>query len=955
MRSGLLRRIPRDLKKSWARYLALMVLIIASMYIVVSVVGMTEVTIQGTAKKIEENKIQDGQFQTFEKLTGEQVKEINDMGIIIEEIFYVDTSHGANTIRIGKIRKDIDLIDLDEGTLPVKDDEIVLMNLYCDRNGLSLGDQIVIAEKTFTISGIGSVPDYNLPLKNMSDMTSDPSRFGVGFVNSDSYDQIVNSDNAGSEIYVYAYSLCGASATELKDKLKTFDYDYEMSDNVYLKEIIDKKLQDKYDFEEGLDELEDGIDEMTDGAKDLYDGASDLHDGVSEIKDNMPDLVDGADELVDGAYALYDGVTDYTSAVDSAAEGASEVAAGAVVIADAVPPLAEGIDDLADGLDEISGNSSSLNSGAYDLYDGADELADGVSELSDGVDELYDGSEELLDGTAELCDGVEELSDGYKEFKDSTEEFLEDAFEVDISLLEEFTENKDNPRIASDAASDVMIKKSIGLFAGAVILALIAYVISVFTGNQIREESSVIGTLFALGIRKGEIAFHYIILPVFLTFIAGLIGMLLGFSKYGVEFQMQDIYEYYSVPVFESIRPLYLIIYCCAVPPVIAAAVNYLVINGKLSSTALALMRNEDKQRINGKERTVREKKNFLDDFKSRQIRRESRSVAAVVVGMVISLVLLLMGVSCYVLCNNVKQHNIRDASCEYTYVLKYSPEEVPAGAEECYAKSLKHTYLDYTLDVTLYGIVDNSSFFDARPSKCENKVIIGNGVATKYSLGKGDMLILTDSSEDRNYAFEIEDVVDYSIGLTVFMNIDSARELFGAEDDEYNVLFSHDKLDIEEGRVMSVTTSDEIIETAGIFVDQMMSLVIIMISISVLIFVTVMYLMINVMIRRASLSIALVKIFGYRSGELRRIFMDGNFIAVALSALVGIPLCKIFVDRIYPVFIANTAMENDITYPWWLWIFLFAAVMIVYFLISTMLMGKIKRIEPAEILKNRE
>ena len=298
MRSGLLRRIPRDLKKSWARYLALMVLIIASMYIVVSVVGMTEVTIQGTAKKIEENRIQDGQFQTFERLTAEQVKEISDMGIITEELFYVDVSHGANTIRIGKVRKDIDLIDLDEGTLPVKDDEIVLMNLYCDRNGLGLRDQIVIADKTFTISGIGSVPDYNLPLKNMSDMTSDPNRFGVGFVSDESYEQIVNSDKAGSGVYVYAYRLCGASASELKDKLKTFDYDYEMSDNVYLKEIIDKKLEDKYDFEDGLDELGDGIDELTDGANDLHDGASELHNGVSEIKDNMPDLVDGLENLL---------------------------------------------------------------------------------------------------------------------------------------------------------------------------------------------------------------------------------------------------------------------------------------------------------------------------------------------------------------------------------------------------------------------------------------------------------------------------------------------------------------------------------------------------------------------------------------------------------------------------------------------------------------------------------
>ena len=47
--------------------------------------------------------------------------------------------------------------------------------------------------------------------------------------------------------------------------------------------------------------------------------------------------------------------------------------------------------------------------------------------------------------------------------------------------------------------------------------------------------------------------------------------------------------------------------------------------------------------------------------------------------------------------------------------------------------------------------------------------------------------------------------------------------------------------------------------------------------------------------------------------------------------------------------------MENDITYPWWLWIVLFVVVMTVYYLISQILLGKIKRIEPSQILKNRE
>ena len=769
MGNGLMRRIPRDLKRYWGRYLALMILIIASMYIVVSVVGMTEITIQGTERKIKENKIQDGQFKTFEKLSADQEKEIEKTGVELERLFYVDVVFGEKTLRIGKIRNNIDLIDLDEGRLPESKDEIVLMNLYCKRNDLNIGETIELLGDTYKICGIGSVPDYNLPLKNMSDMTSDPNRFGVGFLSEEGYNEIISSELAGTECYVYAFRLNNTDAADLKEKLKSFEYDYTDLDNIYLKEMID---------------------------------------------------------------------------------------------------------------------------GAYN---------------------------------------------------------------VNLSLLEEFTENKDNPRIASDAASDVMIKKSMGLFAGAVILALIAYVISVFTGNQIREESSVIGTLFALGIRKSEIAVHYIILPVMITFIAGMIGMVLGFSSIGVEFQMKDIYDYYSVPVFESIRPLYLILYCCVVPPLIAAIVNFLVINGKLSSTALALMRNEDKQRFKDINRRSKEKKDFLKDFKSRQIRRERRSLAAVVVGMVISLILLLLGISCFVLCDNVKQHNIRDASCEYTYILKYPMSDIPEGAEECYARTLKYTYLDYTLDVNLYGIKENSSFFYARPTDNMNKVVIGNGVATKYGLTKGDILVLTDSSEDRYYAFEIEDVTDYSIGLTVFMNIDSARELFGAGEEDYNVLFSDRKLDIDEGRVVSVTTRGEIVDTAGIFVDQMMSLVVIMISISVLIFVTVMYLMINVMIQRASTSISLVKVFGYRSGELRKVFMDGNLVVVSVCALIGIPLCKIFVDKIYPLFIANTAMENDLTYPWWLWIVIYAGVMIVYMLISTLLMGKIKRIEPAEILKNRE
>ncbi|MDF2869942.1 MAG: putative permease [Anaerocolumna sp.] len=43
-----------------------------------------------------------------------------------------------------------------------------------------------------------------------------------------------------------------------------------------------------------------------------------------------------------------------------------------------------------------------------------------------------------------------------------------------------------------------------------------------------------IGALYALGAKKKDLMLHYLSLPVVVTLLAGIIGTLLGFSKYGV-------------------------------------------------------------------------------------------------------------------------------------------------------------------------------------------------------------------------------------------------------------------------------------------------------------------------------------------------------------------------------------------------------------------------------------
>ena len=94
MNKVLNKRILRDLKANFARYLALLLMIIAGMFIIIAVVGAAETIITGTNELVIENKVEDGQFSVFLPLTAEQEKKLTDSGATIERMFSADMKTG---------------------------------------------------------------------------------------------------------------------------------------------------------------------------------------------------------------------------------------------------------------------------------------------------------------------------------------------------------------------------------------------------------------------------------------------------------------------------------------------------------------------------------------------------------------------------------------------------------------------------------------------------------------------------------------------------------------------------------------------------------------------------------------------------------------------------------------------------------------------------------------------
>ncbi len=607
---------------------------------------------------------------------------------------------------------------------------------------------------------------------------------------------------------------------------------------------------------------------------------------------------------------------------------------------------------LLEMLEEKLQKKKDIQNGISDLKNGSESLRDGLSELDKNGGAVSQFAPEYAIGVTAAYNGSVKLADGISELQKETDKLLDEIFEIDIDNLTEFIEAENNPRIKG-CAGDVIMNKNIGMLVGIILIALLAYVISVFVIHQIQRESSVIGALYALGAKKNDLIRHYVLLPTLISFLGGAAGTAIGFTDFAMNSITGDSYSYYSLPIFETVYPVYLLIYGIVMPTVISAIVNTLVINKKLSQTALSLIKNEQKTNM------VREmdlgNTGFIRRFQIRQLTREARTNLTVIAGMLFSLFIVMIGVDCYVMCNNYKTDSMADTEFEYMYTLKYPEKTVPENAEACYMESLSKTDRGYTLDVNIIGIDSDNKYYNAKPEKGKNKVVISSAAAQKYGLKKGGKLILTDSASDTDYAFTITDTADYAVNLAVFMDIDSMRELFGADDDYYNVLLSDKALDIDSGRIYAVTTRSDIERSASVFTDLMMPMVVMMTSVSAIIFFVVIFLMMNVMIDRAAFGISLVKIFGFRTSEIRRLYLNGNTAVVAIGAVTCIPVAKVLTDKLYPGFIANVACGMNIAFPWYLYAGLFCAVMAVYFIVNAVLVNKLKKISPAEALKNRE
>lgn len=430
-----------------------------------------------------------------------------------------------------------------------------------------------------------------------------------------------------------------------------------------------------------------------------------------------------------------------------------------------------------------------------------------------------------------------------------------------------------------------------------IIIVIMAFIFGVTVMNTIDNEASEIGTLRAMGYTRGEMVRHYMMLPVIVTLVAGIIGNILGYSMFkGVVVDMY--YGSYSLPAYKTIWNADAFILTTVVPCVLMFVINLIILNGKLKLSPLKFLRHDLKARKSKRAVKLPDFK-FKTRFRLRILLQNKANYIIMFIAVIFANLLLVFGFVMTPILDNYGDI-VKEMFCKYQYVLKQSVETENESAEKYCAGSLKLKGKDD--EINIYGVDRNSKYVkDMKLDTSGNEVYVSHGIMEKYGYEPGDKIVLKDKYSGDEYAMTIKGKYTYSASMAVFMSREQYNKIFDKDSDYFNGYFSDEKLeDIDENNVATTITLQDMTKVVRQLKKSMGSMMPLFSAFAMIMAALMFYLLSKIVIEKNASSISMVKILGYNSKEIGGFYVASTTIAALAFIIISIPACELFMRGIY-------------------------------------------------------
>lgn len=528
--------------------------------------------------------------------------------------------------------------------------------------------------------------------------------------------------------------------------------------------------------------------------------------------------------------------------------------------------------------------------------------------------------------------------------------------------LKDYVPSYGNPAI-NFATDDMGSDMSMGGVILDILIIIIAFIFGVTISNTISKESSTIGTLRASGYTRGELVRHYLSMPVIVTFLAAIVGNILGYTVFK-NVVVGMYYNSYSLPTYETVWNPDAFVKTTVVPIILMFVVNLIVIMRMLRHTPLQFLRHDLKKSKRKKAIRLPHWK-FMSRFRVRIMFQNISNYLILFVGICFIMVMLAMAVGMPDTLTYYQKHASNLMFTKYQYVLKtYQNADGSIvttdnkDAENFAMKSLVKRSDALDEEISTYGVVDDSQYIKISDLESleKNEVYISDSYADKYGIVIGDTIKLEEKYTDDSYNFKVCGIYDKCQSIAVFMPIDQYREVFDLDDEAFSGFFSDAKItDIDSDMIASTITKRDITKMCDQLDHSMGSYMQYFQVLCILLSMAMIYLLTKLIIEKNENAISMTKILGYENREIASLYLLSTTIVMIVIDVLTVAV---------GVWVMNFAWKEILmTYSGWFsfhmetisYVKMFAFVLIGYVMVMLLDFQRIKKIPMDQALKNVE
>lgn len=905
MHNPLNKRFKRDLRSDAGKYVAIFLFIVffigaASGFMVAD----NSVFAQFKTADVEYN-VEDGHLAFNVKPSADVLSKIesqNDLKLYDLNYKEETIKHGK-TLRIYKVRNELNKECLMSGEMPKAENEIAVDRMFAENNKIAVGDNVNINSKNYIVSGLIALSDYSALFKSNGDMMFDAVGFGVAVMTNDGYNTIETAHETVN--YAWKYN----SPVE--------DEETENAKSELLMKSLEKILKE---YDEPLIQAQ--VDSLYDDAKPY----------INRLKAEF----ESAEKQLESKYLS---AIVHTNANDTAK------------MAKELGITEKQYKNLKQVLENAEKDSDKWD---FDSLDSAPKInLDDYKTSSDmDFDEMYEEIYKVVDAVSGA--GLYDCSQIYRDLASLKK--ITDKFSIDDSGVLNITDysakytNKSIMYAREDSTSD----KATMMLMTYIVMVMIAFLFAVTTSNTISKEANVIGTLRAMGYSKGELIGHYIFLPMVVTVVAGIVGNVLGYTAFQKVFE-SVYYSNYSLPTYKMLWNMNAFLETTVVPFVLMLLVNFVMLSKKLKISPLNFIRGELKE--SGQKRLIKLPKEmpFFSKFRLRILFQNVPSYLTLALGVFLAGTLVVFGSMYGPLlddyANIVKENQIS----KYQYVMINETETKVSDAEKFCMTSLQTTDKKFIADdVTIYGVENQSKYI--KENIPAGEVLVSSAMADKFNLSIGDEVTLKEAYKEKTYSFKVGGIYNYDAAITVFLNRTDYIEQFNEDSNYFNGYFSNKKLnDLDDADVATVITEKDLTKVVTQMQVSMTEFVKVFKALGVVIFLLVMFILTKQIIEKNSKSVSMAKILGFSDSEIGKLYIVITSFVVVASLLISVPLISLALRWCFKSYL-YTQMTGYIPYivSNSCYVTMVVLGIVSYAVVACLMLLKIKKTPLGEALKNQ-